>query len=157
MKKVINSFDKGYFFLSNFFEHQNSPIFMEHSNIPFYSVEAAFQCAKYHGPHVRDIQRIFSMLSPEQAKHLGRALSLSPDWEFRKFDIMYDLVEQKFTRSEHLKEKLLETGDAELIEGNTWHDTCWGFCTCEKHKCGNNHLGVILMKVREKLKSIQNA
>lgn len=52
-----------------------------------------------------------------------------------------------------LKKKLLETGDAELIEGNYWHDNTWGQCYCPrcKNKIGENHLGKLLMKIRESL------
>ena len=45
--------------------------------------------------------------------------------------------------------KLLATGEEELIEGNYWHDTCWGVCNCAK--CGDkgeNRLGKLLMEVR---------
>ena len=37
-----------------------------------------------------------------------------------------------------------------LEEGNTWHDTFWGVDA--KTGEGQNHLGKILMKIREELK-----
>ena len=41
----------------------------------------------------------------------------------------------------------------ELIEGNNWHDVFWGKCSCPRcNGGGQNHLGKILMKVREELK-----
>jgi predicted NAD-dependent protein-ADP-ribosyltransferase YbiA (DUF1768 family) len=46
---------------------------------------------------------------------------------------------------------LLETGDAELIEGNDWGDTFWGVCGGK----GNNFLGKLLMEVRKELRSAQ--
>lgn len=46
-----------------------------------------------------------------------------------------------------LKAKLLETGDAELVESNWWHDYFWGVCNGR----GENHLGKILMKIRAEL------
>jgi ribA/ribD-fused uncharacterized protein len=73
---------------------------------------------------------------------------MRPDWEQVKILIMTSLVRDKFTRHQDLKEQLLATGDAELIEGNWWGDTFWGVC---KGK-GENHLGKVLMKVREELK-----
>ena len=47
-------------------------------------------------------------------------------------------------------DKLLDTGDTELIEGNNWHDTFWGVC---KGK-GQNNLGKILMEVRKDIRLI---
>jgi len=48
-----------------------------------------------------------------------------------------------------LGDQLLATGDVELIEGNTWHDTEWGVC----NGIGKNKLGKILMRIREILKN----
>lgn len=40
---------------------------------------------------------------------------------------------------------LKATGEQQIIEGNTWGDTYWGTC----NDVGHNHLGKILMKIRE--------
>ena len=56
------------------------------------------------------------------------------------------LLLQKFFIPE-LREKLLATGNEELIEGNWWGDTYWGVC---KGK-GENNLGKSLMKIRTEL------
>ncbi len=72
---------------------------------------------------------------------------------------MEDLVRQKFSLYTTLREMLLATGDEELVEGNYWCDNFWGACWCpdcegkEKH----NHLGRILMKIREEAKHGQGA
>ena len=39
----------------------------------------------------------------------------------------------------------------ELIEKNYWHDNFWGVCTCGKCSTGKNHLGTILIQVREEI------
>jgi predicted NAD-dependent protein-ADP-ribosyltransferase YbiA (DUF1768 family) len=39
---------------------------------------------------------------------------------------------------------VVPTGDAELVEGNTWNDRFWGVCRGK----GRNELGRILMRVR---------
>ena len=49
---------------------------------------------------------------------------------------------------EDLAEKLLATGDEELVEGNDWNDRIWGKVNGQ----GENRLGIILMKVREELR-----
>lgn len=41
---------------------------------------------------------------------------------------MEQLIRMKFTRYADLREKLLATGDAQLVEGNTWNNRFWGVC-----------------------------
>ena len=64
-----------------------------------------------------------------------------------KVKLMFDLVTEKFKQNPELKQKLLETGNQELIEGNTWNDTFWGVCNGQ----GQNWLGKILMLVRSEI------
>jgi predicted NAD-dependent protein-ADP-ribosyltransferase YbiA (DUF1768 family) len=70
---------------------------------------------------------------------------MRPDWESVKLQVMEDLLVQKFA-DEHLEKQLQETGDADLIEGNYWGDDFWGV---DKKKGGKNHLGKLLMKIRD--------
>ena len=59
---------------------------------------------------------------------------------------------EKF-RIPELREKLLATGNEELIEGNFWCDNTWGNCLCAECQDipGRNMLGMLLMKVREEI------
>ena len=68
---------------------------------------------------------------------------------------MYDIVKAKFSQNENLRQMLLDTNNEELIEGNWWHDNCWGDCSCERCKDikGQNNLGKILMRVREEIRN----
>eukprot|EP00753_Platysulcus_tardus_P007342 PLAT15145.1.p1 GENE.PLAT15145.1~~PLAT15145.1.p1 ORF type:complete len:360 (+),score=42.48 PLAT15145.1:44-1123(+) len=77
----------------------------------------------------------------------GRKVRLRSDWEEVKVDVMSVVVRDKFTRDDGLREKLLATGDALLVEGNNWNDRFWGRC---KGK-GENWLGRILMAARSDL------
>jgi hypothetical protein len=85
--------------------------------------------------------------SSGEVKRLGKSLELRPDWEQAKFLIMRELLVQKFVRYPDLRKKLLATNSAELVEGNSWGDTCWGVC---KGK-GENNLGKLLMAIRKEL------
>jgi ribA/ribD-fused uncharacterized protein len=134
---MINRFNNNYAFLSNFY-----PSFIVIDGIIYPTVEHAYQAAKISD--WREKQMIANIKTPGQAKRVGRKLGLRSDWENIKVDVMLKLVRLKFTEL-NLKIKLLATGDAELIEGNTWNDTFWGVC-CDE---GQNQLGKILMKVRE--------
>ena len=79
----------------------------------------------------------------------GRLVPLRPDWEAVKVGIMEEIVRAKFIQHPELAARLLATGDKVLVEGNHWGDTFWGVDT--RTGQGHNHLGRILMKVREEL------
>lgn len=137
---VIDSFSGENAFLSNFFD--TNIIF---DGIMFISSEAAYQAQKTLDLEER---RQFTLLHPGKAKRMGRKVTLRSDWEDVKLKVMEDICRAKFTQNEELKKKLIDTGNAALIEGNTWNDTFWGVC----NGVGENNLGKILMKIREELK-----
>ena len=142
--QAIHHFREEYFFLSNFYTTD-----IEYRGLRYTNAEAAFQAQKCL---TDEEKQAFSGLEAAKAKRLGRRVSLRSDWETVKLGIMEEIVRAKFTQNEDLKEKLLATGDIELIEGNTWNDTFWGVSL--KTGRGNNHLGKILMKIREELRSV---
>lgn len=135
--KIIDKFEGNYHFLSNFY---NAPITYE--NITYKNNEAAFQAQKELS---RSIE--FEHLPPNKAKSLGRRVNLRKDWNEIKIQVMYELVLAKFTQNTNLQDKLIETDNAKLIEGNWWNDTFWGVCNGK----GRNELGTILEKVRSEL------
>lgn len=136
----INGFSGEYGFLSNFY-----PSLISIENINYPTVEHAFQAAKTN--NIDDKLKIANNNDPSVAKKLGRKVKLRKDWEQIKDDIMYELLKLKFNIPE-LKQKLLNTKDAELIEDNWWNDQYWGVCRGK----GKNMLGKLLMKVRSELK-----
>ena len=146
---MISDFSKEHFFLSNFYN-----AYLIYEGIVYCSTEAAFQAAKTL--EVSEREQIARM-SPSDAKKAGRNLKLRSDWEEIKDRVMYDVCRAKFTMNDSLRlaDRLLATGDEELVEGNTWHDNYWGDCHCEKCKDipGRNQLGKTLMKLREKLRN----
>jgi ribA/ribD-fused uncharacterized protein len=143
---VIDRFTGPYDFLSNFY-----PSAITLDGLDFNTVEHAFQAAKTSDLDERQALQLAK--SPAEAKRLGRKVTLRPDWEQVKFSIMEALVRQKFTRYPELAEMLLDTGDARLIEGNTWNDRTWGMTkTRQGEYIGKNWLGIILMKIRDELR-----
>ena len=133
---MINNFRNEYSWLSNFYD---SPVVID--GLTYRNAESAYQATKCADPNNR--QR-FIDLTGAQAKRLGRTLRMDPDWERKKFGVMYKVVEDKFLRNTTLMRWLQETGDQELVEGNTWNDTYWGVCGGK----GENNLGIILMTIR---------
>ena len=136
---VIDSFRGEYSFLSNFHKCK-----VEFEGMTYPSVEHAFQAAKNPDPEYR--RSIAAVGSPVTAKRMGKKTALRSDWEEVKDGIMYKLLKSKFT-DPGLRDKLIATGDAELIEGNNHWDRYWGVCRGE----GQNKLGKLLMKVREEV------
>lgn len=140
--KKINQFRGKYYFLSNMY-----PCKVRFENTTYLSSESAFQASKCKNT---GLKKMFVLLNGREAKKLGRSVTLCDNWDDIKLDIMYRILKSKFSDKE-LQNKLLSTGNAELIEGNTWNDAFWGVDL--KTGKGENHLGKILMKIRSELKN----
>lgn len=142
----IDSFFGEYRWLSNFW-----PCAICWEKLWFPSVEHAYQAAKAVYNVDKDILAN-SIKTAGAAKRFSRGMKIDPTFDNRKLEVMEELLRQKFRLSRSdptsLGDKLLSTGDAELIEGNTWGDIFWGVCDGK----GENHLGKLLMKIREDLK-----
>lgn len=145
---MITEFKGKYSFLSNF---HLCPI--QYKSVGYKSVEHAFQVQKF--PDYPEIQEeIRNAEKPGEAKRLAKKYKnmgkQRPDWEIINLGLMYELVKEKFTRTKNLRDQLIATwGDGYLQEGNIWNDDFWGFDL--KKGSGKNHLGSILMIVRDEL------
>ena len=109
------------------------------------SVEHAYQASKTTEIELRKKIRLATTSS--EAKRLGKKVKLRPGWGEMKLEIMNRLVRQKFQDKE-LGVKLMGV-EGPLVEGNHWGDTYWGVCK----GVGENHLGKILMSIREELRN----
>jgi ribA/ribD-fused uncharacterized protein len=89
--------------------------------------------------------------SPMIAARMGRDRKkpLRPDWESVKDDVMREAVRAKFTQHPELRDVLLATGEAKLVE-HTSNDSYWGD---GGDGSGKNMLGRILMEVRTELQA----
>ena len=139
----ITEFQGTYRFLSNFWKLDRGVVL---DGLLYPTVEHAYVAAKTIDPAERE--RVLVCEKPGQAKRLGRTFTLRDDWEEVRLGIMEDLLRQKFTNNGgYLRDKLLQTRNAILEEGNHWGDHFWGVCD----GVGENHLGKILMKIRGEL------
>lgn len=141
---AITSFYGMASFLSNF-----SNISVRWEGILFPTAEHAYQAAKTLDMDER--QAIADIRTPGRAKRAGQKVTLRPGWDEVRVEVMTEIVTAKFESLPIAMDKLVDTGDAELIEGNTWHDNFWGDCKCDACQDieGQNHLGKILMAIRD--------
>lgn len=109
----------------------------------FTSAEAAFQAGKCLD--LTDVRLFTNVANGAAAKKLGRRIRLRKDWDTYRLAWMEQVLICKFNQNPILLQKLLDTYPTPLAETNTWGDTFWGVCNGQ----GENHLGQILMKIRE--------
>lgn len=137
----ITNFERGENrFLSNFWY---SPF--DYKGLRWRTVEHAFQAAK-----TLDRARFLAIHdaeTPAKAKRIGRQCRMRADWDQVKQGVMLDLLRIKF-KDPDMRAALLATGNKILIEGNTWGDRYWGVYNGE----GENHLGKLLMQVRQEIR-----
>lgn len=110
--------------------------------------EHYFQAQKFAGTPYAEQIRLAK--SPMIAARLGRSRKqpIRLDWEQVKDEVMRQAVLRKFETHADIRDTLLATGDAPIVE-NAPGDTYWG---CGKDGTGKNMLGVILMETRAKLR-----
>jgi N-glycosidase YbiA len=111
------------------------------------TVEHYFQAQKFAGTEQEELVR--RARTPGDAKSLGRSyyVPLRTDWEIVKDELMYRAVSRKFQTHKGIRERLISTGQEEIIE-NAPGDYYWG---CGADGSGQNKLGKILMRVRDEL------
>ncbi|NOT39074.1 MAG: NADAR family protein [Alphaproteobacteria bacterium] len=117
----------------------------------FLTSEHAYQAGKARKPTVRK----WLMAAPTPALLAMAAHGLyywdvAPEWSKTKFDRMRAVLRAKFTQHADLRELLLSTGQARLVESATVDNQVnrlWG----EVNGVGQNMLGVMLMELRSEL------
>lgn len=145
--RFYRSNEKPYGALSNLFRR---PIVFEGE--AFATAEHAYQAGKARKKEVR----AWLMAAPSpallaMAAHGLYYWDISPGWSTTKFDRMKSILRAKFEQHEDLREILLGTGTARLVESATVDNQVnrvWG----EVNGVGQNMLGKLLMEVRSELR-----
>ena len=122
-------------------------ISIEHNNrkYTFPSVENFYQAMKTENPFMWSD---FAKKSPKDAATFGCTIQRRVNWEDIKQDVMKSANEAKF-RIPFFASQLMSTGNVALVNGVGDTGRYWGTVEGE----GNNHLGVILMKIRNNIKT----
>ena len=126
------------------------------------SAEAAFLASQYDDPYFRSMFQD-TALPIWRARDLAKRLQKRRNWTPElALQLMRQLTLDKFTRSPNLRALLLATSHEQIVAENNWHENFWGVCVCnsrqgkygQKNAChmpGCNHLGKILMSVRDQI------
>ena len=139
--------EKPYGAFSNLYRR---PIEFEGETYP--TAEHAYQVGRPRRPEVR--KWLLSAPSPALLAMAAHGLyhwDIAPGWSKIKFDRMRRVLRTKFTLQDDLRELLMNTGDARLVEVATVDNSTnrlWG----EVNGKGKNTLGVMLMDIREDLR-----
>jgi ribA/ribD-fused uncharacterized protein len=114
--------------------------------------EHYFQAQKFLDP--QDQERVRRAKTASLAANLGRdrRRKIRSDWESVKVSVMREAIEIKFRQHPDLRDLLLSTGEAKLVE-RTNKDRFWG---AGDDGQGKNMLGKILMEVRQKLRIVRD-
>jgi N-glycosidase YbiA len=146
LKNAIYFYNRGepYYEFTNFYPHQ-----ITIDGKPWPSSEHYYQAQKFHDTNIQ--QQIQQAAGAREAfgiaqnnKHLVR-----PDWQQVNLKIMLKALQAKF-KDPTLKKLLLQTDDKMLVENAGKKDDFFG---AGADGSGNNHLGRLLMQVRQELRT----
>lgn len=118
------------------------------------TVEHYYQAQKFVGTvDSALIPLIYAAPTPEKAAQLGRDCTrqVRLDWEQVKTQVMREAVLKKFLTHLDIQAILISSGNQLIVE-NSPTDYYWG---CGEDKTGDNHLGKILMSVRQEIRQLQ--
>lgn len=127
----------------------DTPIYDEYG-IKYWTVENYYQALKFI---TKEFRIIVSEASPGQAKRIAKTETWTND-NFDRLEVMEIALRHKFAEGTSWYKKLMSTGDEEIIEWNNWGDKFWG--VLDETWEGENHLGNLLMKIREEFQDDDN-
>lgn len=121
-----------------------------------YTAEHVYQPDKFTQRH--DHWRVAEAERGIDSKNLAHEFEaegapMRENWEDIKLGRMNQIVRDKFFRNPDIAQMLVNTGDQQIVEGNTWEDRYWGVCPPGSDN-GENNLGKILMDVRAELQTL---
>lgn len=132
-------------YLSNFARY---PIFLDRFIWP--TTEHYFQAMKFEDYDIQDKLRAIPKAIDVAQEGRSRKYILRNDWEDVKLSIMKRALYAKFTQHRFLAVELLKTNNKLIVE-HTVNDSFWGD---GGNGHGFNHLGLLLMEIRDEINSL---
>ena len=152
MIKIDGNNPTGHEYFENIFCLDNFSAFsVVVDGVEYKTAEHAFQTIKFLMTNKKVAEEIRCSSSPFDARRLAHKYKKlrREDWSDVKYDIMEKILYEKTIQNEYVKEKLLATKNNRIVEDcGEDDDKDWG---CGLDGTGENNLGKIWMKIREKL------
>lgn len=135
----IYGFNGEYRWLSNF-AILETPI--HYRGIDFTTTEQLYQACKCKR---KEQFVLFDGLTAGESKKFGKQVEMRPNWDSIRLSVMFRIQMIKYQQPK-FNALLRETRGLWIYECNRWDDYFWG---CDYNLNGENHLGVIIMEVRD--------
>ena len=131
-------------YLANYSDHG----FYDTKGIYYPTVEHYYQSHKFNNPTI--IDSILKASTPKEASIIGRDCNNTriPHFDKKKLEVMHEGVYLKFSQNKDIRSKLIETHNQEIREMSV-KESFWGV---GPELDGENHIGKILMNVRDEVK-----
>jgi ribA/ribD-fused uncharacterized protein len=133
------------FFLSNYYITKFNSAYQDNV-FEWNNAEQYYQANKFP-INSNDFDKICLKSFPRGAYEMGNNLvGIKENWEEIKEEVMYEALILKFKQNKIIEDKLIATGDEELVY-NCSEDFYWGI----GDGTGKNRLGALLMQLRKEL------
>jgi ribA/ribD-fused uncharacterized protein len=120
--------------------------------ITYLTTENYYQAMKIPDDRL-DLREEIANMGSHESKRMIRTdrYPFREDWDAAmSLRVMEKVLRHKFALGTTWADKLLKTGEEEIVEWNNWNDLFWGKDIVTEE--GKNHLGIILMKLRNELR-----
>lgn len=143
---VVGFYEREFYPFSNFSSFQ-----VQWRGKTWMTSEHAYQAAHFFETSPELAEHIYTLPSAHEAYKLAKANTdrLPTDWDVRKIPVMKDILRAKLSQHVYVREKLLQTGEAHMVEDSP-KDSFWGWGA---NRQGRNELGKIWMQLREELQN----
>ncbi len=143
---VIGFYTREFYCLDNF-----SSFKVLYEGHLYATVEEAYQAAGFMGSDENVVKMIQKCYSADESKRIAHEFidKRRKDWDEVKLSIMEELLRLKIKQNPYVRKKLLMTENYPIVEDSPV-DAYWGW---GPEKNGQNHLGKLWMKLRDKLRN----
>lgn len=142
---IIGIYEREFYVFSNFSSFQ-----IDYKGRHWPTSEHAYQASHFFDTAPDLVEDIFKARSAHEAYKIAKSnADKAPDnWNDIKSDIMYEICRLKMDQNPYVKQKLLASGDLDIVEDSP-KDDFWGWGA---NKNGRNELGKIWMRLRDELR-----